>query len=275
LRLLPFALILSFAASCTAAEPDGDPVRAQYRLGVQIADLKWNGATSRPLAFDKYSGPLGTSATPLYVRFLEHVQPPGAVVTHEHLGELLYGLQGEQVLQQRIDERTFDSRLKATEGGNVVHVTPTFAHEHRNTGGGTHRWISIAIRSLEQPASAEFLFPDDRVLFATPHLPELGGHVGYGHALHLVRIEPRGRTAIHRPTTLLVVYVLEGEAEIRYSRGTNKNLRAGEGAHFWAPHAVEIAAVGAQPTALLEYFATRLGDSVYQEELRRWPAPGG
>jgi hypothetical protein len=78
-------LIVAVLGGCLPVQledrPQPDPVIAKYILG-DGTTITWDRARSRPLAFSKFIGVLGTSATPLYVRLIEHQQPAGAAVRH-------------------------------------------------------------------------------------------------------------------------------------------------------------------------------------------------
>jgi quercetin dioxygenase-like cupin family protein len=217
-------------------------------------------------------GILGTSATPLYVRLIEHQQPVGATVRHAHFGEVVYVLSGEQELDQTTGSLSGIQKVRVTPGAaKDVFVYSPFTHVHRNAGSTPNVWVSVAVGVLNDSTSSELLFPGDRVLYATPRLEGIGGHVGYGDVLQRVEVDPGGRTAIHRPTTLLVLYVLEGTALIRHANGAAEKLAAGEGTYVWASDAVQVAGVDGRSTALLEYFVTYFGETVFQEDLRDWP----
>jgi quercetin dioxygenase-like cupin family protein len=270
-------LTVSVVAGCVPVQfedrPQTDPVIARYTYGDATRNpITWEGARSRALSFAKYMGILGSSATPLYVRLIEHQQPAGATVKHAHFGEIVYVLSGEQELDQTAGSASGIQKVRVTPGtAKEVFVYSPSTHVHSNVGSVPNIWISAAVGVLNDSTSSELLFPSDRLLYATPRLDGIGGHVGYGHVLQRVEVDPGGRTAIHRPTTLLVLYVLEGTALIRHANGTAEKLTVGEGTYVWASDAVQVAGVDGRSTALLEYFLTYFGEAVFQEDLRDWP----
>jgi hypothetical protein len=269
--LIGSVLVGCFPVQLEDRPPKPDAVVSRYILG-DANPIEWQGARSRALSFAKYMGIFGTSAAPLYVRLIEHQQPAGATVKHEHLGEMVYVLSGEQELDQTAGTLSGIQKVRLTPGtAKEVFVYSPSTHVHSNVGSVPNVWISAAVGVLNDSTSSELLFPSDRVLYATPRLESLGGHVGYGHVLQRVEVDPGGRTAIHRPTTLLVVYVLDGTALLRHANGVAEKLIAGQGTYIWASDALQIAAADGRSTALLEYFVTYFGESVFQEDLSDWP----
>jgi quercetin dioxygenase-like cupin family protein len=161
--------------------------------------------------------PTGT----LYASVVEVPQPGGTTITHEHTAGFVYVIDGTQEL--------------VIKGGDTVTLAPGKAsfistniiHSHINLGKSVNHWYFVSLRP-NTARHAPPLFPNQKVLYATPDLPPLPTGV-YCESLILSTHQPGGgRTPAHIHSGLEVNIVLDGTIQFIMARQTMM-LTAGQG----------------------------------------------
>jgi quercetin dioxygenase-like cupin family protein len=161
--------------------------------------------------------PTGT----LYASFIEVPQPGGTTITHEHAAGFVYVIDG-----------THELTIK---GGPTVTLTPGKAsfigahvvHSHINPGNSVNHWYFVSLRP-NTARNAPPLFPNQKVLYATPDLPPLPSG-SYCESLILSTHQPDGgRTPAHIHSGLEVNIVLDGTIKFILA-GQTMTLTAGQG----------------------------------------------
>lgn len=257
------ALVL-YLAACGA--PVGTAPVVRYGWS-DLATLRWEHATSRALAVEKYLGILGTSQTQLHVSVIQHTQHRGPAVIHDHDAAFVFSREGVHVLTMR-DGRT--RRVPPLDGASEGDVGP-YTH---TVEGDTNIWYSIALRTPAATADEVGAVVGSTVLYATPTLP-VRAHQMHGGVLRLVELQGGGATAIRTPAEALAVYVLAGRPSLHTSASASQRLGPGDGAYFVSDQPSQWTLETGTTAQVLEFYIGPTGDSTetgrYMYERSGWP----
>ncbi|GAC1512184.1 MAG: hypothetical protein NVS2B12_29270 [Ktedonobacteraceae bacterium] len=236
-------------ATSTAGPSCAKPFAKTTTSSTEQAKAK--GYATKGLAAATVSAlPAGT----LYASIVEVPQPGGTTISHAHAAGFVYAVDGTHSL--------------AFKGGPTVTLTPGQAsfveadtvHSHINPGSSTNRWYFISIRP-NTARNAPPLFPNQRVIYATPDLPPSPSGT-YCESLILSTHQPNGgRTAAHIHSGLEVNLVLDGTIKTVLA-GQTLLLKAGQGMYHLANTPIQATNEGPEVAHHLTLLVWPLGQPI-------------
>jgi quercetin dioxygenase-like cupin family protein len=164
--------------------------------------------------------PTGT----LYINVVEIPQPAGNSITHRHTAGFVYVVDGTHTLAIQ------GGQTLTLNAGEAGFAGAGMAHSHTNPGTATSHWYIIALRQ-NTARTAPPLFPNEKVLYATPDLPTLTSG-SYCETLRLTVVQPGGRSAAHMHSGLEVIFVLTGSFQLHTAGHTPVTVIQGQGAYI-------------------------------------------
>jgi quercetin dioxygenase-like cupin family protein len=229
--LWTFVMVLLVGACGTASQsgPPPSPTKAQ---GNTVSTLAQGKLTSLP-------------AGTLYINVINIPQPAGNTITHKHVAGFVYVVDGTHILAIQGGQTL---TLKAGEAG---FVGTGVMHTHTNPGTTPSDWYFISIRPTTA-RTAPPLFPNQKVLYATPDLPTLPSGA-YDESLRLVSLPSGGTGPAHKGSGIEVVFVLTGSISVQMAGQAPATVTQGQGSYSLPNTAIQVVNRGSSDARYLAF----------------------